>query len=125
MTSRTARNIHHGFGTAIIPESSANGEVIHKRASNAGFEFFGMILLKILLSACRLQVEYVNWRCKWMPSLFSRVGVAGRCPRHPGLAFLLGLSLEADPIIDLWLEATRFHPPSRWRIPEWERTFHR
>ena len=24
MTSRTARNIHHGFGTAIIPESSAN-----------------------------------------------------------------------------------------------------
>ena len=22
MTSRTARNIHHGFGTAIIPESS-------------------------------------------------------------------------------------------------------
>jgi hypothetical protein len=84
-----------------------------RRTTISGFEFFGMILRMVSLSPCCPQVEYVNCDADGYPL------------SSTGLAFSLGLSSEVDSINDLRLEGTRFHPPSKWRIPEWERTFHR
>lgn len=84
-----------------------------------------MILRIVLPSACRPQVEYVMAMQIDIPSLFNRVGVAGRYPCHARFGFLTGAKLGVDAINDLRLEGTRFHPQSKWRILEWERMFHR